>query len=101
MHIERLCQFFTHHIAKKKNRHYLIFYVTIFQDGSAQYFGSSTRSINFAISLFAIARHPQPGSGHIPSSPLHLKAILSPLRIKWTLQKYSTPIHHKDNMSLH
>jgi len=43
----------------KKIRHYLID-VIILQDGTAQYFGSGARTINFATTLFASAHHLQP-----------------------------------------
>ena len=43
----------------KTIRHYLI-NVTILQDGTAQYFGSSAQTINFATTLFASTHHLQP-----------------------------------------
>ena len=78
----------------KTIRHYLI-YVIILQDRTAQYFGCSARTINFATTLFAIAHHLQSVLG---TSLLRHFILMLPFHLFESSGRFKnvTPVHQTD-----
>jgi hypothetical protein len=76
---------------RKRNRHYLI-HVTISQDGTSQYSGSSAQTLHFATTLFASTHHLQPvlATSLLPKLILMLPSHLFECsgRVKNTLHQF-------------